>query len=210
MIVVDVGACIGQMVPRYLGQCTAYYAFEPMEDNIDTLKQKFGPCQNFHLIEKAVSNYTGTTTIFVGSPEAGGMFRASLTGYEGHIVPDVDPRECEVIKLSDYWKEHINEDVDILKISVVGADYDILEDLLDAGIINRFQKIVFSERGFHRAGNGPYGRIGIPRCQEQARVILPRLVKEYIGNLRYGNARKDVPLPDYLWQVIKDAESGTA
>ena len=99
-----------------------------------------------------------------------------------------------IIRLSDYWKEHINDRVHVLKLNVEGAEYDIFEDLLDGGIINEFDTIIYEDHGWRCGGT----RV-IPSVIEQGKKVFKRLRSEFKGKILFMNGGK--------WDLVTERPS---
>jgi FkbM family methyltransferase len=195
MIVVDCGACRGDFIAQIIDEAEHIYAFEPVEHNCNIIRAKFPGRSNLTLVQSAVGNINGQIDFYIGPSEKNAFYRSSIKEDKPDIA-DKRSVKCNIVKLSDYWKQNINRPVDLLKIDIEGAEYDLFEDLLDANVINEFNKIVFEEHGFHRAG--PNGRIGTPSAQTKGREIFPRLYSSYTGILKYGGPGYEQDIPQYL------------
>jgi FkbM family methyltransferase len=199
MIIIDLGGCKGDFVKPYIDDSNnTIYIFEPFPHNADIIQRDFG--NRVHLIRNLVGSKNGTVDFYLTFAEQGVYFRPSILNDK----PDVytDSISLSMVKLSDWWKQNLSCDVDLLKVDIEGAEYDVFEDLLDTGIINRFKKIIFEEHAFHREKDGK--RIGIASIQDKARIIIPRLLKEYHGILKYGGPpfADEQDVPAYLLNLL--------
>ena len=183
MIIVDVGAHVGAFIDMYASGNTptdSIHLFEPNPMNYGYLMHKYEEDGRICFNHVAVSNYNGTATLFRANNDTQefrvNAGRSTLYADNPNINWLKNHYEVEVIKLSDYWKHNIGTTVDILKIDTEGAELDILEDLLDAGIINQFQHIIF-EHHFQL----------IPSLVERAAPIIKRLFQEHSGLINHGD-----------------------
>jgi hypothetical protein len=99
----------------------------------------------------------------------------------------------KVIRLSDYWREHIKEDVEILKINIEGMEWDVMEDLIRADILNRFKNIWIQDHGVR-------GEKIMPACRDKALEIFPLLKRLFRGQFRFidGTSQLTGTVPGYL------------
>ncbi|MEC4762105.1 FkbM family methyltransferase [Mycobacterium sherrisii] len=68
---VDVGAASGEISERIARDAAHVLAFEPFPNNAKLFRKRLAGCRHVQLIEKAVSNRRGRTTLFVGSTVQG-------------------------------------------------------------------------------------------------------------------------------------------
>lgn len=197
MIIIDCGACQGEWFQKYISPDNQILAIEALPANVEILERKFGHIKNIVIAHTAVGNTDAHTRLYVGPQEKGAYYRCSIYDDKADINDDgyVD---VEIHRLSRFIKR-LPEDVDILKLDVEGAEYDVFEDLLDSNVINRIKKIVFEEHGFHRVVNGK--RVGTPSVQVRAREVFPRVLEEYDGILRYGGVHGETFVPEYLMSL---------
>ena len=122
-IVVDVGAAIGGTVIPFSRKSNIVYAFEPQQDNyLFLLEQiKIRQIKNIKTYNSAVSNFNGTADFY--NRESHGIH--SLGAHNKGKV--LSSSKVEVVKLDDFWKENINQQIGLLKIDVEGFEADVLE-----------------------------------------------------------------------------------
>ena len=135
-ICIDCGAHIGQQtVP--MGLKGAYvFAFEPHPKCFSILQEKVRDMQNVRLYNKAVWNkdtvmrlYHGK--IFMGS-EIDGAQASSLLDFKKNV--DLEKyTDVGVIDIVGFIRE-LNHFVQILKIDIEGAEVEVLNRIIDAGI----------------------------------------------------------------------------
>jgi FkbM family methyltransferase len=175
MIFIDGGACTGQTIRTILHNTpdAVIHAFEPRTIHCQTLQADFGTKPNIIIVPFAISNFTGTKELLISAGNTD-MLGATLRKdkYDRYECTEV----VNVMKLSDYWKAHINARVHQLKLNIEGEEYSVIEDLLDAGIINEFDEILYED-------HGKRGNRFIKSVIEQARKIYPRFKKEYTGTI---------------------------
>jgi len=140
-IVLDIGANIGYytlLFAKLVGDNGKVFAFEPEPNNFALLKKntEINGYRNVALIQKAISNRTGKTKLYVNERNAGG--HTIYNSYNSCQMVDVD-----VTKLDDYLDTSITT-VNFAKIDVEGSEFGVIE-----GMKNLLQKtkdfIIMSE-----------------------------------------------------------------
>jgi FkbM family methyltransferase len=114
-VVLDLGANIGAFSNNVLkAGAKKVYAFEPEPENIEMIKkQKFYDSERFKLIEKAVSNETGTAEFYVNGKTNKGAH--SLRKRRGR-----DTIEVKTISLQEVIEK---TNPDIIKMDIEGAEF---------------------------------------------------------------------------------------
>ncbi len=121
-VIVDLGANIGYytlIFARLVGEKGRVYAFEPDPENFALLKKnvEINGYKNVVLVQKAVSNLTGKTRLYLSDENVG----------DHQIFDSKFGRksiEIETVSLDDYFKD---EAVDFVKIDIQGAEQAALE-----------------------------------------------------------------------------------
>ena len=125
MTVVDVGANIGYytlLFAQLVGKNGRVYAFEPEPTNIRYLKRnlQLNHYDNVIVIEKAVSDRCGATTLFLSPDNPGGHSLSPVAGQ--------DTINVEVVTLDDVFR---NRDVrvDFIKMDIEGHEYFAIQGM---------------------------------------------------------------------------------
>ena len=152
--VLDVGANIGfytVLFSEWVGKKGKVFAFEPDPDNFELLKKNINAngCRNVIAIQKAVSDKSGKTKLFL-SDENKGDHRIWDSEHKREQV------EIETTTLDEYLLTHSSK-IDFIKIDVQGA-----EDKVFRGAKTLFQKneqlegfFEFWPRGLIECGSDP-------------------------------------------------------
>ncbi|MCC4294210.1 FkbM family methyltransferase [Brevundimonas aurantiaca] len=141
-IYVDVGANDGRTsLPMAGNPDWVVYAFEPTPELADHLRSRARACNNYHVIQKAVSNKPGRAKFNIAGQ--GDWGTSSLLDFNDNISTTWRGRtdfkvtgeiEVEVITLKDFCLENNIQRIDHLHADVQGMDYDVLlglEDFID-------------------------------------------------------------------------------
>jgi FkbM family methyltransferase len=149
-IVLDIGANIGYytlIFARLVGEGGKVYAFEPDPVNFSLLKKNIevNGYQNVVLVQKAVSNKTGKTRLYLSE------YTADHRIYDSH-----DGRrsmEIESTTLDDFFSMPVN--IGFIKMDVQGSELLIFQGM--SRLLNTGVKILaeFSPKSLKKAGTSP-------------------------------------------------------
>jgi len=129
-IVFDVGGYKGEfasaMISKY--DCKVY-VFEPIPDFFNIIKEKFSRNGNVFPYCFGLSDKTGSTKI-------------SLTDNSSSLfIEDANAINIRLKSAVEFMTENNIEKVDLIKINIEGSEYALLESLVAANMITRFQNI---------------------------------------------------------------------
>jgi FkbM family methyltransferase len=158
--VVDIGANIGYytlIAARLVGKKGTVYAFEPEPTNYKLL------CENIAIngytnvvpIEKAVSNATGKTKLYVNAAiaDVSSFAKDNVLTHSKNL----DCLEVETITLDDFFERTVGDDrIDLMKIDVEGAE-ELVVDGAERVLRNNRLKVLmeFIPDQLRRAGTDP-------------------------------------------------------
>ena len=142
MTIIDVGANIGyftMLFSKLTGPTGRVIAFEPNPRSYSILEKNIrsSSSQNVILVKKAVSDYSGTTKLFLSqcNPTDNRIFNSSI--YE--TDDDRETIDVQVMTLDEYVQDM---KVDILKIDVQGAEMMVINGALQTIMNNRDLQII--------------------------------------------------------------------
>ncbi len=114
------------------------FAFDPTPKSIDWLKQQQIP-SNFKPFPIGLANYTGEADFYL--PENEHHVSATMISKQSRNVVRVN-----VKTLGDIMKELGHSSIDLLKMDIEGAEYDVIDDILNQEIEVRQLLIEFHHR----------------------------------------------------------------
>ena len=173
--VFDLGAHIGSFAVQAAKKGAMVYAFEPEDTNFSLL------CENIALnglmnkvipIKKGIYNFTGRVKLSASQDTAG---HSLMHDTGGHV------QEIEVTTLAQGLREVNVARVDLLKIDIEGAEYDVFESL-DCKTCERINKIV-----------GEYHLISGTRKKDFS--LIQQLLAPY-----FGEVKRLPPYYFYAWR----------
>ena len=159
-VCIDCGANQGLFTDVITFQKGVCHSFEPNPILYPLLKRKFSSNPDVILNFAAVSNANGAID-FILSENLNEHFLEYIEG--GSISQDIRYAEeqkgrpvhyCKVnqVRLTDYIQDNIfskNKDVYILKLDVEGAEFDIVEDLIESNVYERCKYIFVETHARH-------------------------------------------------------------
>lgn len=136
----DVGACEGNRFDEELKNDpnATVVAFEPDPRLADSIRKKYAPFPNYHVVEVAVSNYIGKTTFncaFTGDFGTGSLcsFADGLdkTWPGREDFASYEQVEVDVIRLDEFCSKNGITEIDYLHVDAQGHDLEVLMGLGD-------------------------------------------------------------------------------
>ncbi len=144
-IVVDIGAHIGAFSVRAarLAQRGHVYSYEPSSTNFAMLTENrlLNKANNLYIEESAVSGRTGQMTLY--TPSGNAIMGSLLQGVSTHT------ETVNVTTIADIIATHHIEQIDLLKMDVEGAEYDILFSC-PAETLAKIQRVVMEYHEYER------------------------------------------------------------
>ena len=129
-VVFDLGGYKGEFAEKiYNRYQSQIYIFEPVASFYKIIENKF------------VGNFKVKPYQF-GLAGSDGTLQISLTADASSVFIDSEDSETITLKsITTFITEHEIAKVDLIKINIEGGEYDVLESLLDMGMIERFVNI---------------------------------------------------------------------
>lgn len=157
-VILDIGANRGQTISffiRYFPKASVY-AFEPNEELINQLAERFTKLPGIVLINKAVSNIDGEQTFYQAVLDETSTLEKLNTEstylQKKAMILGVNPKEIikksyniETVRLATFIKKMNLEKIDVLKIDVEGHEYKCLKGLS----ADSFSKINYIQLEYH-------------------------------------------------------------
>lgn len=129
-VVFDLGGYEGQwssdIFSRY---CCSIHIFEPVEDFWVKIQSRFSRNKKIAIHRFGLSNETVRTRIYLGE-DATSIFK---------VTPE--SREISLVKASDFLEESGIRKIALMKINIEGGEYDLLEHLIDTGLVMNIRNI---------------------------------------------------------------------
>ena len=134
VLAIDIGGNIGEYTAelRRTNPSLEVHIFEPSATNIEKLKRRFVSDKNIKLAPRAVSDISGSTSLFSNKPGSG---LASLTKRKlDHLNIPFDFKESiDTVRFEDYWTNELNKrHMDIVKLDIEGHELAALKGFGEA------------------------------------------------------------------------------
>ena len=110
-------------------------------------KKKYNNVLRIHLNNTAVSNYVGISKFYYKKDPNSIDDDSSTLNINKNNITGKNFTQVKTIKLSEYINNY--NSIDILKMDIEGAEYDVLEELIDSGAIHKI-KYIFYECHAHK------------------------------------------------------------
>ena len=121
-VIVDAGANEGSITQKlnYWFSDADIYAFEPVKNTFKFLQENTASLNKVHPVAKALGGSNGQADIFLFGDHTISSFKgpAESSGQQKETV--------EITRLDDFMKAQAVSHIDILKIDVEGAEFDVL------------------------------------------------------------------------------------
>jgi FkbM family methyltransferase len=121
------------------------YGFEASKQFADINEDMYRRNDDVTIIQKAISDtHNGTTKLYYMNPEIQ-PGQVGMSIFESKIDASEDYEEVETIKFSEWLTENVptyQEDFNILKVNIEGAEYHLFKDMVDNDILKYFPTII--------------------------------------------------------------------
>lgn len=129
-LVFDLGGYEGQWASDIFARyCCSIHVFEPVPVFADNISKRFAKNPKITVNSFGLGNETSHTEIALSRDSS------SVYKKEGDLV------EIAIVKASDYLKEHRITFVDLMKINIEGAEYDLLDHLVQQQLTSAISDI---------------------------------------------------------------------
>jgi FkbM family methyltransferase len=173
-ICVDLGANIGEVTNILSKSGAEVHAFEPNPDAFKKLQERFRDNSKIHIYNKGALDKNTTMKLYM-SPlscynkeyysQMSSVYSSKINIDKNNFV------EVDIIDFSDFL-EKLNGNVDILKIDIEGAEYCILEKIIENNLYKKCKNILVETHEDR-----------IPELQEIALRVRSMIEKRAITNI---------------------------
>lgn len=143
-ICIDCGANVGTIAGAFANKGATVYAFEPNPECFEELAKKFKGNSKIHLFQKGVLDRASTMKLYKSIYHNDDTLFFSQSSSLYSSKNNIDSREyfeVECIDLIDFIK-NLNQNIMILKIDVEGAEFQILEKLINEKVYEKIKYIL--------------------------------------------------------------------
>ncbi len=174
--VIDCGANVGNVTNMFLSHGANVIAFEPNPHAFNALNDRFKNTSRVRCINKGVGSKKdrGMKKLFFHQNANENQLvystGCSIVAEKNNVNKD-DYTEVEIVELCKFLKL-FNKKIKVLKIDIEGAEVELLNDLLDSGLIKDIP-YVFVETHEEK----------IPSIKEKTEQLKKRIIKENHTNV---------------------------
>jgi FkbM family methyltransferase len=143
-VVIDCRANIGEVTAVLAARGPLVYAFEPNPFAFAELQKRFMNVPHVKCFNKAVWDKNSTVKLFLHIHSDADQIKWSTGSSLLDIKSNVSKEkyvEIESVDLSEFI-EHLDTPVAFVKMDVEGVEVDIINRLIDTGVIHRIEKMV--------------------------------------------------------------------
>ena len=131
-VVVDVGGYTGVFSDSIVQRYNPYiYIFEPIKEYADLLEKKYSSNQKITVVKSGVWVKTMKKTIQKSGESS--SFCAQGDRLDSRVVVE----EISLTDISEILAKYGLSNIDLCSINIEGAEYELMEAIIDRGIINR-------------------------------------------------------------------------
>jgi len=136
-IVMDVGGYEGKWTSDIFSKYKCFvYVFEPVQSFYNNIVKKFNGKDKIKLFNYALSNKNGNTKMCVNKD------RSSM--FVGKLNSEINMRD-----ISEVIEELNLNTIDLIKINIEGAEYDLLDHIIEKNILTKFKNIQVQFHNFY-------------------------------------------------------------
>ena len=162
-VVLDLGGYEGQWASDIFSRyCCFIHVFEPTQKFADQVEERFKKNPKVLVHCCALSPISGESTLFL---------KGDSTSVFG-VGEQQQTIRCLAIK--DFFHKQKIESIQLMKINIEGGEYDLLEHLLDSGLIEKIENIQVQFHDF------------VPNAAQRMAQIQVRLQKTHILTFQYS------------------------
>ena len=132
-IVLDLGGYEGQWASDMFGRfaCTIHI-LEPVPEFADRIAARFARNPRIHLHRVGLAGRSGAATLALA---------ADASSAHAPPAPGARAQVITLVAAAEFFREQRLEAIDLMKINIEGGEYELLEHLLDAGLVSRVREI---------------------------------------------------------------------
>ena len=130
-LVMDIGGFVGDWSHKMVSMYNPYiYIFEPVKKYFAIIKNQFRNNPKVKTFNMGVSNKEGVSKININRAGSSSFFKKGD-----------DTEKIFLIDIASFFKQNKIKKIDVLKINAEGAEYEILERLIETGLVKSCKNI---------------------------------------------------------------------
>jgi FkbM family methyltransferase len=179
-LVFDLGGYEGQWASDIFGRfACAIQIFEPVPEFAERIAERFKGNRKITVHRFGLAAASGSAALALAGDAS------SLFGTAG------ERRTIALLKASDFFRDQRIGAVDLIKINIEGGEYDLLDHLIDAGIVGRLRNIQVQFHDF------------VPDAERRMAAVQQRLRRTHAPTYQY-------PFVWESWRLMRSAAEATS
>ena len=160
-VVIDLGGFEGNWASDIFAKfCCKIFVFEAVPQYASNIKKRFSNNKNIRVFEYGLSDKNSSEKMMI-SDEGSSVFKSYNIGSNAE---EVDVKFVDVV---DFFNNEKLEMIDLIKINIEGAEYDLLDSMIANGLIEKFRSIQVQFHDF------------VPNAEARMRKIQQELEKTH-------------------------------
>lgn len=161
-LVFDLGGYKGQWASDIYGMyCCWIHVFEPVEEFAQKIKRRFSKNRKIIVHQFGLADKNQTTKSGLDQ-DTSSIFKPG-----GRLV------EAKLVRAADFMQKNNIQVIDLMKINIEGAEYDLLEHLIETGMVHRIVNIQVQFHDF------------VPNAEQRMLSIQKELGKTHFLTYQY-------------------------
>ena len=143
-IIIDCGANIGDITSIFARYGATVYSFEPTTGTFELLKTRFSKHKNVKCYNQAVWNKNETLKFYHHEWSKYNKIHWSNGNSLLKKKKNVNENDYEIVEAIDIveFVKSLDINIDLIKIDIEGAEIEVINHIIDSGIITKINKIL--------------------------------------------------------------------
>ncbi len=161
-IVFDLGGYQGQWTSDIFSKYRSrIYVFEPVREYADFIKNRFKQNKKISVYNYGLSEENKTLDIYLNNESTSIIKQTS------------DKEKIKLVKFSDFIKKYEISSIDLIKINIEGAEYDLMDHIIETDFISKIKNVQIQFHDF------------ILDAEDRRKNIQDKLKKTHISTYSY-------------------------
>lgn len=139
-VVIDLGSHVGKSAIEFSHCVKEVYAYEPNPINFAELSRRTRRYSNIKIFQQAISHENGRTTLYYEDAKPGRFYEGATIVSGKSNVSYTRHFDVETVSIVDLLTK-IDSGSVIIKMDIEGAEYIVLDALLNTGLLEKVRKI---------------------------------------------------------------------
>jgi FkbM family methyltransferase len=163
-VVIDLGGYEGQWTSDIFSRyCCKIHVFEPVHVYAQDIMKRFERNSKINIYDFGLANCNINSSIHL-----------SADGSSMHNIGENDSEQIRLVEAKSFFEENNIKKIDLLKINIEGAEYDLLDHLIETNVISIIDNIQVQ---FHEF---------IPDAKQRMNAIQKKLSKTHLLTFQYS------------------------